>query len=1033
MQPKKSPATAESTSADTESVDADPQPGRLPTVFPAGSSDMRRRSQSSLRSESRARVSISCVSRESVSGEDCARQRFIVWAAVKRNRSVRMAASERLQCPLLRCGERFNGHEEMLRHLSLCKHLSTGEYVCYECMKVERFNDKKCRCCLGQPTKRRRIINMAKHFFSNIGNTKVRRENFNVSTQDTHLYPPPSYDSLVDMHEQYDPAQLDTPALQENRNGRSEPLEPQLELNGTELLELDSTPLLPTAQLDAVNYDSHSTGMRTALDSCDVARGTPLYPPPNITTTRHEPRGYEAILPMDTAPSVSGGRRPSLALDTQIDRYRTKTRTAYLSPSSSLRSSSHGISPVTPWSTSSASSAAWSAAPGADTGMASPITPMSTTAHSMASQADRLLGIEKDVDMFTCPEDPCHYAPGDLPELPGNDQPPFAMPRLLSDPLLFSYNPKDNYSWMSSVDTEISLGTSVNMMFTDPNMKSNLPSDFLEPQVSSSATKALVESVWDTLFAHFTTSVSKLSRIQGNPLAVALREQTPKAVALAGLAGFKKVINHTYSTEPDPVEYLCFIHVMYSISLVIHEDDFITRSRKFYEQALAYGTRLDPVYHTNYCQVVATIWQPGPQDSLPPGRTRGSSNRPAGNKGKEPDYHSNPMATVNSDPLLITGQYFLDELENLAVNTDSRRPIEVLTSELWSSHSSEDQPGLQGNTPLAIASTYMVQDLSRRFPDSENWLRKLKVIGQKAQAGCYPTIRKLELELIQAGKDALDLADFFDRYILQIRDLCNQIYNQQGTQPRARYHLLGISLVESLIRSIAREPQQHQQGSSEYPLNISYPYEDEFLQGLDKTFPYFLPLNPPHPHPPVSSGGTADYGPTLDPTTLLPGTPSTQLPTIASNHLPLVSDASETPSDSYTVSPAPLSDTPLEIPSTSSSRPTVPNQLQAEGSEKPGPSTLTSSGQKVEANERCEICGYRPKGDPQWFKGSMAKHKKMQHSTNPPVIFKCPFPGCNSEYKNRRDNLRQHQIEKNHFVGDEASRRPQKRKKVSRD
>lgn len=88
---------------------------------------------------------------------------------------------------------------------------------------------------------------------------------------------------------------------------------------------------------------------------------------------------------------------------------------------------------------------------------------------------------------------------------------------------------------------------------------------------------------------------------------------------------------------------------------------------------------------------------------------------------------------------------------------------------------------------------------------------------------------------------------------------------------------------------------------------------------------------------------------------------------------------------------------------------------------------------KVEANACCDLCGYRPKGDPRWFHGSMQKHKKLQHSTEPPKIYKCPYPDCNSAYKNRPDNLRQHQIEKNHFVEgeEEATRRPSKRKKVA--
>ena len=119
---------------------------------------------------------------------------------------------------------------------------------------------------------------------------------------------------------------------------------------------------------------------------------------------------------------------------------------------------------------------------------------------------------------------------------------------------------------------------------------------------------------------------------------------------------------------------------------------------------------------------------------------------------------------------------------------------------------------------------------------------------------------------------------------------------------------------------------------------------------------------------------------------------------------------------------------------TPSSAPMIPiaSSSGLSGSSHPEPSPSSDSASKVEAADCCEICGYRPKGDPQWFKGSMAKHKKLQHSTGPPVIYRCPFPGCTSAYKNRQDNLRQHQLEKGHFVGDEAAgRRPSKRKKVS--
>lgn len=92
----------------------------------------------------------------------------------------------------------------------------------------------------------------------------------------------------------------------------------------------------------------------------------------------------------------------------------------------------------------------------------------------------------------------------------------------------------------------------------------------------------------------------------------------------------------------------------------------------------------------------------------------------------------------------------------------------------------------------------------------------------------------------------------------------------------------------------------------------------------------------------------------------------------------------------------------------------------------------SASSTKIESDSCCKICGYRPKGDPRWFVGSMAKHMRTIHSENP-QIFRCPFPGCTSQYSKRADNLRQHQIEKGHFVDDEGKqgRRPRKRKRPS--
>ncbi|KAI1179435.1 hypothetical protein F4777DRAFT_476575 [Nemania sp. FL0916] len=957
-----------------------------------------------------------------MSGEGCARQRFIVWAAVKRNRSTNMAASERLRCPLLLCGERFDGHEEMLRHLAQCQHLSTGEYVCYECMRVERFNDKKCTCCSEQPTKRRRIINMAKHFFSNIGTAKARKDNLNPSIHSFRPCPP-SYDSLVgDTNREYSQKQMqDTTQLEKSgrESEQSETGQIQLELNGTELLELDSRPLFPTAELGSADCDGHSTPLLSQMGSRPETKGAPFSSTSNLRPKSRGPQTLPTRQQINSRASCNGGsRRPSLALDTQIDHCRTNLHTMYLSPSSSLQSNSHGISPITPWSTSSECSTIWSTACGQDAMLSSPITPLSPDARLMVQQEHLVSGTGKDTDMLACPEDNCNYALGDMSDFGAESQIACTVSRLPSDPLIFGYDVKDKYSWLSSMNTDISHSTSINMMFTDPNQKTTMPPEFIGSQISNSEVKTLVEQVWDALGEHFSTSLSKLARLQNNSLADSLRTQTPRDVASAGLVRLRRALDHNFAARPDPLEYICFIHLIYSISLIMHGDNVASRSNKLYEQAIAYSALFDAPYRDNYCQVVSTIWHQNSQSSASRGRSGDTTNRTTGDKGKEPDYHISSVHMANPDPLVIAGQDFLDEIEGIMINGNIHQPLDVLSSELWSSHVTPNQTNLQGPSPLTIASAFLVQDLCRRYHDSRNLLSKLTFIGNKARGGYYGTIRKLELELIQTGKKTLTSGGVLDQFIIQVRDLCDQIYSQHGTRPRGEYQLLGISLLESLFSSSARGSQQHQEAHSEFPLMTSYQYEDEFLRDLNKDMGWNFISGTQQAGSPE---GVTSFSSALDLAALHPPS-DTQLGTGSPGHIPIRSDASESPSN-YTISPAPPSDVMTSNPY----RPTPPARARGEGLEASGPSTLASSGPKVEASERCEICGYRPKGDPQWFKGSMAKHKKMQHSTNPPVIYKCPYPGCNSEYKNRKDNLRQHQIEKNHFVGDEE--RPQKRKR----
>lgn len=533
----------------------------------------------------------------------------------------------------------------MLQHLETCQHLTTGEYICYECMKVEKFNDRKC-CCSGHPTKKRRIVNMAKNFFSNIGHKSRRNGARDVDQEDEFtMPPPPPYESLqVPAHSQ--PDQPEQP--------------PMIELNGREIIpELDSRPV---AQLDSINYERQTAPNLEPLNVYYPVPDQTFAPVTNPLTPNEglsgEQRDFTTSSSSQPRPSTES-RRPSLALDTHIDRYRKVPRpiNKYLSPSSSLRStgSAQGISPMTPWSSSSGGTTGnWTTASSNETALTSPTSPSSPFAYLSAPQLEH--GFVNPKDTENCPgsSDVCML---DLPpELPGDD-PCFtqAVPRGLSDPILFSMEPKDNFSWTSSVDTTLSLSASVNMVFTDTNH--NLEAALPDLSTSSLSTRTLIELAWDALQQHVSSSLIKVALIPGNSLARQLRNENAASVFRRGLSSLRLMFE---GQDPhDPMDYLCFVHTIYAFSLVLHEDNLMTRCNGLFKQALAYRGFLDPAYAEPYSEVVSTIWQ---STTVDPSQEQSilSLSRSSSLKGKEPEYRTSSTYAMGADPLIVVGQNFLD-------------------------------------------------------------------------------------------------------------------------------------------------------------------------------------------------------------------------------------------------------------------------------------------------------------------------------------------------------------------------------------
>lgn len=93
----------------------------------------------------------------------------------------------------------------------------------------------------------------------------------------------------------------------------------------------------------------------------------------------------------------------------------------------------------------------------------------------------------------------------------------------------------------------------------------------------------------------------------------------------------------------------------------------------------------------------------------------------------------------------------LDAELDYSVLHDVNRP-EIQASELSIQHI-RDGLGVANELPFTIAAKFMIRDIfSWQFTDSPGFVSSLKYLLEKVNSGQVSTVRRLELELMQAGK-----------------------------------------------------------------------------------------------------------------------------------------------------------------------------------------------------------------------------------------------------------------------------------------
>ncbi|KAL6881390.1 hypothetical protein J3F83DRAFT_53600 [Trichoderma novae-zelandiae] len=1045
---------------------------RRSSTIASSSSTRSSSSASSVTSTVDGEMPASCVSRNT-SSDECALHRFIVWAAVKRNACQKMTPEERRECPLLRCRKRFPNHELMLQHLYSCDHLTDGEYWCYDCEKPEQLGDVKCRRCLGHPSKRRKIMTMAKSFFSSLGH-KPRSHGLPLSmgmslglgsvgegggigqgsdgnsngssSAGGGVDEPPSYDSV-----------LFTPP----------PPPPQAELFSTEIHEIGSSEvLLPTIPECETETEPIQAVPAPRMVPCLPPSTFPISPPgshpgavplpstmeADFINWRPSPPSPPTVAPQSLMKAATARLvdRPTLQVNTHLDHYRgqARRRSKVLAPSSSVRSTSstdstdstdstasYNISPMSGWSSG------WTMTSGFESALTSPddlISPQSllpthpfsaaavaaghTTNTADATAASSMRPIPLGNSEFdnmvanSCPSE----LPADIPmfdDLPTTMDPQKTQAPMGLDHSAFSFNthlqfqlPLEHQLPAPNTADDLSLHVP-----PPPHQPPSAPSSHYPPppprqttshaepsmtqNVGSSSltttTQSLARSAQDALRMHIAESRSKIGDINENPLMVQLCQMPLSSVAAAGLETMIDILEGRQASSP--LNLLCFVHAVFSLSLVVHEQEASRQVGALFKQALLYSDWFSDDDKMLYIEVVYTLWKPSAvrdEEIIELLRSRPS---PAMSKGKQPERS---LPDLRSDPLVLIAAYFLDELEYMALSDSNYRgqPFEIALQHV------KDSLGASHDSPFAIAARFMIENIFAHqyshFPGFELGMRKLL---DQINSGAVATVRRLELELMQAGKTYLPSDAFFDDFVEVVRRHTDSLYAQSPYfSPRSTYHRCGIQL---LLSEYSRSPDAIEAvAESSGASGAVHGIVGVAPGGFDSFFDDMVNLNP---------------GPGLDVDDMTGAPP-----------MEAAEWTGEEPS--FVSSAAPAGSAAIATPVPRADEEALMSPVAATPSRAESSASASASSTKVESDNCCKMCGYRPKGDPRWFAGSMAKHMRTIHSENP-QIFRCPYPGCTSQYSKRADNLRQHQIEKGHFVDDEEKqgRRPRKRKRPS--
>lgn len=569
----------------------------------------------------------------------------------------------------------------------------------------------------------------------------------------------------------------------------------QFELQSNEIHEIDSYEVyLPTIPEDvdeprnepeplsrtSSNATSHRSASFRRFQCPDQFRNQPTEesllnwePSPAVSTVAPA----DLLKPSQTQSTT----KPILQLNTSgLDYYRARSRrrSKNLQASSSIRSTSSTTSTNSTNSTTSNSSAAsynispvsaWSGAWGRTVDYSSTLT----------SPADDIPGAS---DAFPCNEtvlpqphmDECDMTFEQLVAGAGLSELPADVPMMeLLNTDLTSDAPKDASHSCSSSSTEAAATDSSDctVLLLDNSLESQESQQLVETlkREHHVSARTLIQSAQDTLTMHIAESMDKLRQYGQNQLIQQFRSMSASAIAVTGLEAMAEILQA--GRETSPLKLVCLVHVIYSLSLVIHEQDAPNIWTDLFLQAVSYGSWLSHQDRLSYIQIVDFLWKPSDladgdlvellKRNLSPLRSSSS-----GLKGRQ----SNEQIDTSGDPLMLVSCFFFDgksfceklhplhsvsltdrlELEFAALR-DSKRP-EIQASDLCIQHLKDPNLGMTNKTAYHIAVNDLILALSQRYHKESRYIASMRELLRRVASNNVSTVRRLELELMQCGK-----------------------------------------------------------------------------------------------------------------------------------------------------------------------------------------------------------------------------------------------------------------------------------------